>query len=239
MTTPTPADDRPLTDRPSPEVLARPALSAPEAIARRRATRHFDPARPLDEATLKAILHLATLAPSSMNLQAWRFVVVRSERNRQRLKACAFNQPKVGEAAVVVIVLGYQTPHATDADAMVDHQLRLGAITEEVGHALRANARRGGDRITDKELWATRSAMLGAATLMIAAESLGVASAPMEGFEPEKVRAEFGIPDDHAVCCLVALGYPLGEPKPFGGRFGLGHVCFEEHFGQPWTLGEV
>ena len=39
------------------------------------------------------------------------------------------------------------------------------------------------------------------------------------------------------VCCLVALGYPAEEP-PFPGRFGLGEVCFEEHFGQPWTLGE-
>lgn len=234
------ADDRPLTDQPSAAVLARPALSAPEAIARRRATRHFDPSKPLADETLKAILHLATLAPSSMNLQAWRFVVVRSERNRQRLKACAFGQAKVGEAPVVVIVLGYQNPHSSpDVDAMVEQQLRLGAITNEVAHAMRANARKGTEKIVAKEVWATRSAMLGAATLLIAAESLGVASAPMEGFEPEKVRAEFGIPDDHAVCCLIALGYPAGDPKPFGGRFGLGHVCYEEHFGQPWTLGEV
>jgi nitroreductase len=60
----------------------------------------------------------------------------------------------------------------------------------------------------------------------------------MEGFEPEKVRAAFGIPEDHTVCCLVALGYPA-ETKPFPGRFGLADVCYEEHFGQPWTLGEA
>jgi nitroreductase len=72
---------------------------------------------------------------------------------------------------------------------------------------------------------------------MLAAESLGVASAPMEGFDAAKVKEEFGVPDDHIICCLVALGYAL-DRDPFPGRFGLEDVCYSEHFGQPWTLGE-
>ena len=71
-----------------------------------------------------------------------------------------------------------------------------------------------------------------------AAESLGVSSAPMEGFDSTKVMEAFGVPNDHSVCCLIALGY-ASEAKPFPGRLGLGEVCYEEHFGQPWTLGEV
>ncbi len=74
--------------------------------------------------------------------------------------------------------------------------------------------------------------MLAAATLMLAAESLGVASAPMEGFEADKVKAAFGVPDDHTVCCLIALGFAAAA-KPFPGRFGLEDVCYDEHFGQP------
>ena len=58
--------------------------------------------------------------------------------------------------------------------------------------------------------------MLAAATLMIAAESLGVASAPMEGFDPVKVKEAFGIPEDHTVCCLIALGH-AAEDKPHPG----------------------
>ena len=214
-------------------------LSAPEAIVRRRATRSFDPSRPVPDELLKEVLRLATLAPSGYNLQPWRFLVVRREANRRKLRASAFNQPKVTEAPVVVIVLGYHHPHRSHLGAMVDQMLAWGAVTPEGAAELKARAGATMERLPEaaRPLWATRSSMLAAATLMIAAESLGVSSAPMEGFDASKVKEAFGVPDDHTVCCLVALGYAAAE-KPFPGRFGLAEVCFEEHFGQPWALGE-
>jgi nitroreductase len=214
-----------------------PALTAPEAITRRRATRQFDPGRPLPDELLKRILHLATLAPSGYNLQPWRFIVVRSERNRRKLRGCANGQPKVTEAPVVLIVLGYHHPHRSDLAAVVEMQVRLGTIPPEGAAELRARASRTMERVADRAVWATRSTMLAAATLMIAAEALGVNSAPLEGFDPAKLKEAFGVPDDHTVCCLIALGF-AAEAKPFPGRFGLEHVCYQEHFGQPWTLGE-
>jgi nitroreductase len=207
----------------------RPPLSAPEAIAQRRAAAHFHPGRPVPDETLRQVLRLATLAPSGYNLQPWRFLVVRDARNRRK--------PKVAEAPVVVIVLGYHHPHRSHLDAMIARRLALGALTAPAAAELRARAARGMERVADPARWATRSAMLAAATLMIAAESLGLASAPLEGFAPEQVRPAFGVPDDHTICCLVALGFAAGE-APFPGRFGLDEVCYEEHFGQPWTLGE-
>jgi nitroreductase len=226
-----------MTTPPAPASPGTP-LSAPEAITRRRATRRFDPSRSLPDDLLKRILHLATLAPSGFNLQPWRFIVVRTERNRRRLKACAFNQPKVAEAPVVLIVLGYHHPHRSHLEPMVERQLAMGAITPESAAEMRARAYRAMERVSDRALWATRSTMLAAATLMIAAEALGVASAPMEGFDPDLVREAFGVPDDHTICCLIALGF-AAAPKPFPGRFPLEEVCYEEHFGQPWTLGEA
>lgn len=215
-----------------------PSVSVRDTIARRRATRHFDPSKPLADVLLKEILGLARYAPSGYNLQPWRFLVVRTEANRRKLKACAFNQPKVGEAPVVVIVLGYHHPERSHLETIVGTMQALGAVSPEAAAETRARARTTMERVTDRPLWATRSTMLAAATLMLAAESLGIASAPMEGFDAQKVKEAFGIPDDHTVCCLVALGF-AAVAKPFPGRLSLAEVCYEEHFGQPWTLGEV
>lgn len=212
-------------------------LSAIEAITRRRAARAFDPARPLADDLLTRILRLATLAPSGFNLQPWRFIVVRDARNRQRLRGCAFNQPEVSEAPVVLIVLGYHHPHRSHLDSVVERRRALGAVTVDRAAELRARAYRAMEHVADRPLWATRSTMLAAATLLIAAEALGVASALIEGFDPEKVREAFGIPEDHTVCCLIALGYAVA-PIPFPGRLGLEEVCYREHFGQPWSRGE-
>ncbi len=112
-------------------------LPAPEAIARRRATQRFDPSRPVADDLLKRVLHLATFAPSGFNLQPWRFVVVRDGRNRRKLMGCAFNQPRVGEAPAVVIVLGYHDPDRSHLGPMVDRMLAIGAIAPGAAAELR------------------------------------------------------------------------------------------------------
>jgi nitroreductase len=204
----------------------------PGPIESRRTARRFDPDRPLDGLLLERLLTQATLAPSPMNLQPWRFLIVRDSRNRRKLRSCTFGESRITEAPVVLLALAYLHPDRTHLEDVIDGMVGLSAIDPDAATRLRATATREWER-GDPLLRATRAAMLAAGTLMIAAETLGLASAWLERFDDEQVREAFGIPDDHVICGLIALGHSA-EPSPFPGRLELGRVCYQEHFGLPW-----
>jgi nitroreductase len=200
-----------------------------------RPPRRFDPTRRVGRRTLARLLRLATRMPSGHNLQPWRFVVIRSERGRSRLRACAFGQSIVGEASAAVLVLAQRDAHATDRDAVLDERVRLGDLDPASRPEAEALARRATSRWPSPELWAARSAMLATGALVLAAAAEGLGALLVEDFDHGRLRRAFGIPLDHVVCAIVALGHPA-EPGRFAGRLGLDRVAYREHFGQPWRV---
>src|SRR3989442_14023520 len=77
----------------------------PELVRARRATDSFSP-EAIPDGDLEEILLAGLEAPSSYNLQPWRFVVVRDVSQRKKLRVAAMNQKKVEEAPVVVVACG-------------------------------------------------------------------------------------------------------------------------------------
>ena len=208
-----------------------------EAIRGRRSPRRFDPDRPVSDDQLRRVLSLAGRAPSPGNLQPWRFVVVRSPAGRRLLRRASFGDRRLTEAPVGIIVLGYHRPQRT-----LGPEIAAGiASAFDLTRAEAARAAALADRVfeghPDPSVPASRSAMLAVAWLMIAAEGVDLASSLADRFDPRQIRDDFGVPSDHTTAALIALGYPLG-PTPDPGRLPLDELCYEEHFGQPWTLGE-
>lgn len=212
-------------------------LTVAEALESRRTTPRFDPDRPIDPALLVRILEPATRSPSERNLQPWRFLVVRDRANRERLNRCAQGLSRFAEAPVVVIVLAYLHPQRTHLQPIVDEMVDRGILNANEARAFAGRTRSRIDRRADPESWAVRAAMTSAMALVLAAESLGVQSALVdpERLDPDRLRREFGVPDDHALGCLIALGYAVDRrPPPFPGRLPIDAVCFGEHFGRPF-----
>jgi nitroreductase len=205
-------------------------------VMKRRATQSFKP-DPVPEDVLREILELATLAPSGYNLQPWRFLVLRGLESRRKLRAAAYNQPKIEEAPVVIIACG-DTLAWRDGDLarMLRDARETGWIKDEGAAAgIRRNVE-GFLGSADLGVWVTRQTMIAFTHLMLAAEERGLDTAPMEGFDEDKVRAAFEIPPHARVVALLALGYAKGPDKPFGGRFDLDTVVFGERYGSPWRV---
>jgi nitroreductase len=216
-----------------------PTVGLKDAIEQRRAARAFL-SDPIPDVTLGEILRLGVQSPSGYNLQPWRFVVVRSPENKEKLKACAFNQRQVGEAPVVLICCGDRRVGQSDyIESVIQIGLETGGVNEQFADVMRQQIPALFEYhpcFENLEAWTNRHTMLAVAHIMIAAKSYGVDSCPMEGFVTTQVKEAFQIPEEVDVCCLLALGYATEPYKQYGGRFGIDQVCFGESYGQPFQL---
>lgn len=199
-------------------------MNALEAIKQRTSANHFDKTATLSEAEIKELVSYATEAPSSYNIQHWRFVAVTRPADKARLKAVAMNQQKVADAAVTFIVLG--DPRGYEKLPVIVQRARAAGLVNEQAAAawLKAatNAYHDNEGFARDE--AIRGAALAAMNLMLAATAKGWASGPMIGFDPAGVQREFNIPERYVPVLLIAVGPPAKGNWPRQPRLTVDEV---------------
>jgi nitroreductase len=208
-----------------------------QALLDRRATPHFKP-EPVPEKYLEAILRFAAQAPSGYNLQPWRFIVVREKENRECLQKAAFNQEKIGEAPVVIIAFAIKDDWKNYIDAIFDEGVRRGYGKPENVPQIKKQAANFLEKEIPAPLWLNRHTMIAMTTMMLVAETYGLDTAPMEGFDAEAVRRGFGLPENAEIIALLAIGFGKAPDKPYAGRLALAEIVHDEHFGEPWKSDE-
>ena len=212
-----------------------PQLSLTEAIKTRRAARAFR-SDPIPDSVLEEIFRLGLQSPSGYNLQPWRFIVVKEQQNKDKLRACAFDQPQVSQAPVVLICCGDRRVNNTEyIEEMIQLGMTAGGVNEKFADYMRGAIPQLFEYkpcFESMEAWTNRHTMLAVAHLMIVAKAFGVDSCPMEGFVTAQVKEAFNIPVEVDVCCLLPLGYADEPIKKYGGRFSTERVCYGESFGQ-------
>ena len=174
-------------------------------IERRVSANRFDAGHTLADVEIVELARLATRAPTAYNLQNWRFIAVRTPEAKMRLRRLAHGQAKVSEAAVTFIICGRLPDHA-DIPERLSPFIEAGFMAADtaIGWLEGARAQYADPQTARDE--AVRSATLGAATLIYAAEALGFVSGPMVGFDAEGVVREFGIEYNEVPVMLVAVG---------------------------------
>lgn len=195
-----------------------------EIIKHRISANKFDTDRKLTEDEIKELVNYAIQAPSSYNIQHWRFVAVTKQEEKERLKALAYNQAKVAEAAVTFIVLGDTRAYEKLPDILTSF-VESGQMSQEMAenwisttaHIYGSNAQFARDE-------AIRGASLAAMTLMLAAEAKGLVSGPMIGFDPEGVKQAFGIADRYVPVMLLTVGYAAEGNWPRKPRLSVDEV---------------
>ena len=205
-----------------------------QAIQERRSINFFEPGREIPESTLKELVDLANLSPSSFNLQPWRVIVVKDPERKKVLRKCSFDQPKAEEASVVLIIVADPRCVEENIGRVLDRWIELGYIGTDARETYLGMAKSlyGTPDSLERKLFAVKNAALFGMNLMIAAKGLGLETHPMDGFDEACVKREFGIPDDKVIPMLIAVGYLKAGvtllPRAF--RREIGEFVRSEYF---------
>ncbi len=204
-----------------------------EAIEGRRATPSFD-GEPIPAEDLHRILDAGLHAPSGYNMQPWRFIVVQSPEQKKRLRGASYNQGKVEEASAVIVACGDADGWRKDIDLML-RLGREGGMPESYAVQARSSVFNYLSSFSSAQMqaWLNKMVMLAFTHMMLMAEVMGYDTAPMEGFEQEKVHEVLRLPLSYWVVALLGIGHLKGPDKFNGGRFDMGHTVFGEEFGKP------
>jgi nitroreductase len=207
-----------------------------EAILERRATPSFD-GTPIPPEDLKQILEAGLHAPSGYNMQPWRFIVVQSPEQKRRLRSASYNQGKVEEASAVIVACGDADGWRKDLDLMLQRG-RQGGMPESYAAQAKSSVPNYLSSFSSSQMraWLNKQVMLAFAHMLLMAEVMGYDTAPMEGFEQDKVHEALRLPLSYWVVALLAIGHLKGADKFDGGRFEMGHTVFSEEFGKPLKI---
>ena len=182
-----------------------------EVNEKRRAIDIFDPEKAVSDKLLEEMIALASKAPSSFNLQPWNLLVLRDQAKKEQLKSLAWDQPKVVEAPVILVVLadknGWQEGHPT-VEKNWQEMLKSGSMQPEQREWFLNATKSLYDWSPDANLaFAAKNTGFFAMALMYAATSLGLETHPMDGFDHEGVRKAFHVPDNFWIPLLIAVGH--------------------------------
>jgi nitroreductase len=182
-------------------------------IQSRRSIRKFK-SDPVPDSHIRELLEAARLAPSGSNLQPARYVIIKSEKERAKLKECTplpfvVNAPVVIACCIDKEVLNTSTERyreLMEANAFVDTPLADGAMIEAY-----AKRRKNLDPAAIRAYLALNAA-IAIEHIALRAVDLGLGSCWIMMFDGEKVRRILGLDDRYDVIALLPVGYPDQSP---------------------------
>lgn len=166
--------------------------------------------KPVSDETLRALYDLTKMGPTSANCSPARFVFVRSQEGKEKLKpALSSGNLEKTMAAPVTVIAAIDSEFYEKLPELFPHADARSWFTSSPAVA---------------EETAFRNATLQAGYLILAARALGLDTGAMSGFDKGKVDAAFFAGTTWKSNFLINLGY--GDPSKLFGR--LPRLGFED-----------
>ena len=186
-----------------------------DVIKGRKSVKYFDPNVKIKREEIIEMLNEANLAPSSCNLQPWRYIVVDTPEGKEKLGSANYNKIQNDTSAAMIIVLG-DLNHYGKFDEIYGEAVEKGYMTEEVKDSFEKGMGPQLENLpTDKNregvyfdcgLWTMQFANI--------AYAKGYDTNIIGGFVREKVAELFELEENLTPVMLIALGKKEKDARP-------------------------
>ncbi len=180
-----------------------------EIMTGRRSIRKYDPSVKISKEEMAEILTEATLAPSSVNMQPWRFLVIDSAEGKAKLAPLAkFNQLQVETSAAMIAVFG-DLNNFENAEEIYGKAVELGYMPSEVKESQMEKLTAYFSTVSPEVMKDTVliDGGLVAMQLMLTARAHGYDTCPIGGYEKDKIAEAFGLDKERYVpVMLISIG---------------------------------
>jgi nitroreductase len=188
-----------------------------EALNWRYAVKKFDPSKKIRETDWQTLEESLRLAPSSYNLQPWKFIVVQNPELRKKLRAASRDQSGVEEASHFVVVTFMTKLDMAQIEKHIRRvvEVRGGSVADHAGFRKSAeDTLLKGRRSNALDQWAMRQSFLALGMILETAALLKIDTCPMEGIEPDEYDKILNLTSTgYQTIAGIALGYRHPDDK--------------------------
>ncbi|MDR9855625.1 nitroreductase family protein [Paenibacillus sp. VCA1] len=188
-----------------------------EIVLGRRSVKVYDPKVKISREEMTEILTKATRAPSAINMQPWRFLVIDSAEGKEKLAPLAsFNQSQVLTSSAVIAVF-YDANNIEYMDEIYGKAVEHGYMPQDIMDLNLQQAKSYYANISSSDLRDMNLIDSGIVSmqLMLVARAHGYDTNPMAGYDKERIAEVFGLHKDRfQPVMLISIGKAAKEGYP-------------------------
>ena len=195
-----------------------------ELISNRKSVRNYSEKHISDE-DLRTILEAGRLAPSWMNVQSWKFILVKSQENKDLLSELSIGQQQVKNADALIVCVADTNAWAEANITNIKNPALNPAMQCENGLLIRT---------MEQVVYPISYMMLTANSLGISSCIIGAFGSEITGILPdlsEKAKETLGLKDGQIISTIITLGYDANPTETVKQRKDFNEVVFLEKIG--------
>lgn len=188
-------------------------VSCKEAIEKRRSVRKFE-SRAVSRKHLDQIIEAARLAPSETNRQPWRFVLLTSQEEKDKITGAVMQPFVLAAPAVFVCCIDRRSYLRSRVEKRMSELVKAEAVSEESAGYI--NQLKLPEQLEEVVLPPSAYIDLGIAVenMVLMATALGLGSCWIRLFNPKQVHENLALPSEIKVVALLPIGYPAQSALP-------------------------